>query len=293
MFERFTDRARRVVVLAQENARLLNHDYIGTEHLLLGLIQEGEGVAAQGLLNLGIRLDSARSEVAETVGRGGQAPAGHISFTPRAKKALELSLREALRLRHDYIGTGHILLGLLREGDGVAVQVLEKLGSDLRRVWQTIIQLLSEGAGNKQVRMSVAPEGRGPAAADPVDSITLRGLRVRAHHGVMERERADGQAFVVDVKACLDLSEAGTTDELPSTLDYGTLAEAIHRRVSGERWNLIERVAERVADLVLEDHRVVRVEVTVHKPEAPIGVEFDDVSVTVVRPLPGPELPPE
>ena len=283
MFERFTDRARRVVILAQENARLLNHDYIGTEHLLLGLIQEGEGVAAQGLLDLGIRLDSVRSEVAETVGRGRQTPSGHIPFTPRAKKVLELSLREALQLRHSYIGTGHILLGLIREGDGVAAQVLEKLGSDLPRVRQAIIRLLSEGAGNKQV----------PAAADPGDSITLRGLRVRAHHGVMERERVTGQTFVVDVKAFLDLSEAGTTDELPSTLDYGTLAEAIHRRVSGERWNLIERVAERVADLVLEDRRVVRVEVTVHKPEAPIGVEFEDVSVTVVRPLPGPELPPE
>ncbi len=108
----------------------------------------------------------------------------------------------------------------------------------------------------------------------------------------MEQERADGQTFVVDVKALLDLSDAGTTDELSSTLDYGILAEAIHRRVSGERWNLIERVAERVADLVLEDGRVVRVEVTVHKPEAPIGVEFEDVSVTVIRPLPVPESSP-
>lgn len=136
------------------------------------------------------------------------------------------------------------------------------------------------------------PQGRG-FPTDPADWITLQGLRVRAHHGVMAQERATGQTFVVDVKVGLDLSEAGATDELPSTLDYGTLAEAIHRRVSGERWNLIERVAERVADLVLEDRRVARVEVTVHKPEAPIGVDFEDVSVTVVRPLPGPELPPE
>ena len=284
MFERFTDRARRVVVLAQESARLLNHNHIGTEHLLLGLIQEGEGVAARGLMSLGIRLDSVRSEVEETLGQSRQMPSGHISFTSRAKKVLELSLREALQQGHNYIGTGHILLGLVREADGVAVQVLEKLGIDLSGVRQTIIRLLSEGGGKEQ-----APA----AAADPVDSITLRGLRVRAHHGVMERERATGQTFLVDVKACLDLSEAGTTDELPSTLDYGTLAEAIHRRVSGERWNLIERVAERVADLVLEDNRVVRVEVTVRKPEAPIGVEFEDVSVTVVRPLPGPELPRE
>jgi dihydroneopterin aldolase len=282
MFERFTDRARRVVVHAQENARLLNHDYIGTEHLLLGLIQEVEGVAAQGLLDLGVRLDPVWTEVTETVGRGHQPPSGHISFTPRAKKVLELSLKETLQLGHTYVATGHILLGLVREGEGVAARVLEKLGADLPRVRQTIIRLLSEGAGGKQV----------PAAADPADSITLRGLRVRAHHGVMEQERVTGQTFVVDVKACIDLSEAGTTDELSSTLDYAILAEAIHRRVSGERWNLIERVAERVADLVLEDSRVVRMEVTVHKPEAPIGVEFEDVSVTVVRPLSVPESPP-
>lgn len=132
----------------------------------------------------------------------------------------------------------------------------------------------------------------GTGSEESGDSINLKGLRIEAHHGVLAREQREGQTFVVDVKACLDLSEAGTTDDLPSTLDYGTLAEAIHRRVSGERWNLIERVAERVADLVLEDGRVTRVDVTVHKPEAPIGVEFEDVSVTVVRPLPGPEFPP-
>ena len=293
MFERFTDRARKVVVLAQENARLLNHNYIGTEHILLGLIHEGEGVAARGMLSLGIQLDSARSEVVETIGRGEQSPSGHISFTPRAKKVLEASLREALRLKDKRIGTGHVLLGLVRDEEGVAIQVLEKLGADPPKVRRTVLQLLSEGEGGRRARASAAPQAGRSGVAAPADSITLRGLRVRAHHGVLEQERADGQTFVLDVKACLDLSEAGTTDELSSTLDYGTLAEAIHRRVSGERWNLIERVAERVAELVLEDRRVVRVEVTVHKPEAPIAVEFEDVSVTVVRPLPGPESPPE
>ncbi|MYB45718.1 MAG: ATP-dependent Clp protease ATP-binding subunit [Acidimicrobiia bacterium] len=161
MFERFTDRARRVVVLAQEEARLLNHNYIGTEHILLGLIHEGEGVAARGLLNLGIRLDSVRSQVVETIGQGHQSPAGHIPFTPRAKKVLELSLREALQLGHNYIGTEHILLGLIREGDGVAAQVLEKLGADLPRVRQTIIQLLSGGSGDEPARAGTAPSGRG------------------------------------------------------------------------------------------------------------------------------------
>ena len=127
MFERFTDRARRVVVLAQEEARMLNHNYIGTEHILLGLIHEGEGVAAKALESMGISLDAVRAQVEEIIGQGQQAPSGHIPFTPRAKKVLELSLREALQLGHNYIGTEHILLGLIREGEGVAAQVLVKL----------------------------------------------------------------------------------------------------------------------------------------------------------------------
>jgi len=143
VFERFTDRARRVVVLAQEEARLLNHNYIGTEHILLGLIHEGEGVAAKALESLGISLEAVRQQVEEIIGQGGSSPSGHIPFTPRAKKVLELSLREALQLGHNYIGTEHILLGLIREGEGVAAQVLVKLGADLSRVRQQVIQLLS------------------------------------------------------------------------------------------------------------------------------------------------------
>ena len=148
MFERFTDRARRVVVLAQEEARLLNHNYIGTEHILLGLIHEGEGVAARALEGLGINLESVRSQVGEIIGQGSQAPTGHIPFTPRAKKVLELSLREALQLGHNYIGTEHILLGLIREGEGVAAQVLQQLGAELHKVRQTVIQLLSGVQGD-------------------------------------------------------------------------------------------------------------------------------------------------
>src|SRR6266545_4202577 len=143
MFERFTDRARRVVVLAQEEARMLNHNYIGTEHILLGLIHEGEGVAAKALESLGIALEGVRQQVEEIIGQGQHAPSGHIPFTPRAKKVLELSLREALQLGHNYIGTEHILLGLIREGEGVAAQVLVKLGADLNRVRQQVLQLLS------------------------------------------------------------------------------------------------------------------------------------------------------
>src|SRR5580765_8308629 len=149
MFERFTDRARRVVVLAQEEARMLNHNYIGTEHVLLGLIHEGEGVAAKALESLGISLEAVRSQVEEIIGQGQAAPTGHIPFTPRAKKVLELSLREALQLGHNYIGTEHILLGLIREGEGVAAQVLQKLGADLARVRQQVIQLLSGYSGGK------------------------------------------------------------------------------------------------------------------------------------------------
>ncbi len=143
MFERFTDRARRVVVLAQEEARLLDHNYIGTEHILLGLIHEGEGVAAKALEQLGISLEAVRREVEEIIGQGASSPTGHIPFTARAKKVLELGLREALQLGHNYIGTEHILLGLLREGEGVAAQVLVKLGADLRAVRHEVVQLLS------------------------------------------------------------------------------------------------------------------------------------------------------
>ena len=147
VFERFTDRARRVVVLAQDEARMLNHDYIGTEHLLLGLIGEGEGVAARALESLGISLDAVRQQVEQVIGRGQQAPSGHIPFTPRAKKVMELALREANDLGHSYIGTEHILLGLIREGDGVAAGVLTGLGADRPQVRQQVTQLLGGRAG--------------------------------------------------------------------------------------------------------------------------------------------------
>ncbi|MSY38262.1 MAG: AAA domain-containing protein, partial [Actinobacteria bacterium] len=183
MFERFTDRARRVVVLAQEEARMLNHNYIGTEHILLGLIHEGEGVAAKALESLGISLEAVRSQVEEIIGQGQQAPSGHIPFTPRAKKVLELSLREALQLGHNYIGTEHILLGLIREGEGVAAQVLVKLGADLNRVRQQVIQLLSGYQGKE-------PAAAGPAEGTASTSLVLdqfgRNLTVAAREGKLD-----------------------------------------------------------------------------------------------------------
>ncbi|MEN9325308.1 MAG: hypothetical protein RL414_1062 [Actinomycetota bacterium] len=184
MFERFTDRARRVVVLAQEEARMLNHNYIGTEHILLGLIHEGEGVAAKALESLSISLEGVRAQVEEIIGQGQQAPSGHIPFTPRAKKVLELSLREALQLGHNYIGTEHILLGLIREGEGVAAQVLVKLGADLNRVRQQVIQLLSGYQGKE------AAATGGPAEGTPSTSLVLdqfgRNLTQAAREGKLD-----------------------------------------------------------------------------------------------------------
>ncbi len=188
MFERFTDRARRVVVLAQEEARMLNHNYIGTEHILLGLIHEGEGVAAKSLESLGISLEGVRSQVEEIIGQGQQAPSGHIPFTPRAKKVLELSLREALQLGHNYIGTEHILLGLIREGEGVAAQVLVKLGAELTRVRQQVIQLLSGYQGKETAEAGTG--GRGGESGSPSTSLVLdqfgRNLTAAAMEGKLD-----------------------------------------------------------------------------------------------------------
>nr|NLD40595.1 ATP-dependent Clp protease ATP-binding subunit [Actinomycetales bacterium] len=184
MFERFTDRARRVVVLAQEEARTLNHNYIGTEHILLGLIHEGEGVAAKALESMGVSQEAVRAQVVEIIGEGQNSPTGHIPFTPRAKKVLELSLREALQLGHNYIGTEHILLGLIREGEGVAAQVLGKLGCDLGRVRQQVIQLVS-GYQGKEPATSGGPSEGQPAGSAILDQFG-RNLTQSAREGKLD-----------------------------------------------------------------------------------------------------------
>jgi ATP-dependent Clp protease ATP-binding subunit ClpA len=183
MFERFTDRARRVVVLAQEEARMLNHNYIGTEHILLGLIHEGEGVAAKALVSLGISLDAVRQQVEEIIGQGQQAPSGHIPFTPRAKKVLELSRREAEQLGHNYIGTEHILLGLIREGDGVGAQVLVTLGADLNRVRQQVIQLLHGHPAEEPVPARSAGQNLRPAVQTRLEAFERRLVAIEQRIG--------------------------------------------------------------------------------------------------------------
>src|SRR6266545_3219851 len=182
MFERFTDRARRVVVLAQEEARRLNHNYIGTEHILLGLLQEGEGVAAEALESLGISLEAGRVQVEEIIGRGLSAPTGHIPFIPPTKKAPELSLQETMQLGHNYMGTEHILLGVSREGEGVGAQVLAGFGADYARVREQVVRLLT-GEG----------EQAGPRAA---------ALRDRERQSLADRARREREWMAdVDVEA--------------------------------------------------------------------------------------------
>ena len=205
MFERFSDEARRAVVLAQEEARRLNHDYIGTEHILLGLLHEGESVAAKALQALGVTLEAVRQQVEEIIGRGKKDPSGQIPFTPRAKKVLELSLREAIHFHHDYIGTEHILLGLLREGEGVAVQALVRLGVDLNRIRLQVVQLLGqEGeAGGVSVAESETREGAGPRRAvarefwltemqDALAKIADRLTAIERHLGMTARPAESG-----------------------------------------------------------------------------------------------------
>jgi ATP-dependent Clp protease ATP-binding subunit ClpA len=220
MFERFTDRARRVVVLAQEEARLLDHNYIGTEHILLGLVREGEGVAAQALTSLRIDLGTVRRQVQDIIGQGGSSPSGHIPFTPRSKKVLELALREAIQLGHNYIGTEHILLGLIREGEGVASQVLTRLGADADRVRQQVVRLLS----------GAQPVSEGGLAATPTDELRASATSLTSRLG---RELIDGllyRRFTAGAHRVLLLTESealrlGSTNAGIEHLLLGLVAE--------------------------------------------------------------------
>jgi ATP-dependent Clp protease ATP-binding subunit ClpA len=273
MFERFTDRARRVVVLAQEEARLLNHNYIGTEHLLLGLIHESEGVAAKALEQLGISTAAVRAKVQAIIGEGTSAPSGHIPFTPRAKKVLELSLREALQLGHNYIGTEHILLGLIREGEGVGAQVLMTLGADLAVVRQEVIQLLGGRRGCPPgahvspvwVRTRETPavakagvEARRLAGGSPVGSHHLL-LALLQQHDSIAAKALEGLGVTAETlqQRVAEIEPAGTSDETPEEagarrvglrlegklvmleIDDPQLAESLEKAMSGRKVRII------------------------------------------------------
>jgi ATP-dependent Clp protease ATP-binding subunit ClpA len=275
MFERFTDRARRVVVLAQEEARLLNHNYIGTEHILLGLIHEAEGVAAKALEQLGISADAVRTKVEAIIGEGGGAPSGHIPFTPRAKKVLELSLREALQLGHNYIGTEHILLGLIREGEGVGAQVLINLGADLLAVRHEVMQLLSGYTGGRRgMRVDPSPalmsrqtpaaaraavEARRLAGGSPVGSHHMLLAMLQQHDSIAAKalERLGVTAETLKERLA-EIEPAGTSDETPEEagarrigmrvegklvmleIDDPELAEALEKAMGGRKVRIIK-----------------------------------------------------
>ena len=274
MFERFTDRARRVVVLAQEEARLLHHNWIGTEHILLGLIHEADGVGAKALEQLGISLEAVRGKVQAIIGEGGGAPTGHIPFTPRAKKVLELSLREALQLGHNYIGTEHILLGLIREGEGVGAQVLVNLGADLSVVRQQVIQILGGVAGSRGVAAPIMSPARmtreTPAAAKAgVEARRLAGgSPVGSHHlllGLLQQHDSiaakalEGLGVTPETlqQRVAEIEPAGTSDETPEEagarrvglrvegklvmveIDDPELAESLEKAMSGRKVRVI------------------------------------------------------
>jgi ATP-dependent Clp protease ATP-binding subunit ClpA len=248
MFERFTDRARQTVVLAQEEARRLDHNYIGTEHLLLGMLRDADNVAARALRGLGIALEMVRTDVEQIVGRGDESPGGHIPFTPRAKKVLELSLREALQLGHNYIGTEHILLGLVREGDGLAAQVLVKRGATLPRVRKAVLDEVGR-AGSERL----APHGRPrrtPAAVQVVAAADeLAGSSPTGTHHLLEALARSEDSLGAKVLAELgldadalatkidELGVEGTSDVTPEEV----AARQMEMRVEGQAVHLVLR----------------------------------------------------
>ena len=253
MFERFTDRARRVVVLAQEEARLLNHNYIGTEHILLGLIAEAEGVAAKVLVGLGISAESVRAKVEAIIGEGGGSPTGHIPFTPRAKKVLELSLREALQLGHNYIGTEHILLGLIREGEGVAAQVLVNLGADLSAVRQAVMQRLSGHTtrGMPRTQHSAVERRETPAMlkAGAMARRLAKGRAVGSHH-LLRALLADEDSLAAKALAELGVT-AQAVEERLGKLDPGGTSDETPEEAGARRIGL--RVEGRLLTLEVDD----------------------------------------
>ncbi len=279
MFERFTERARKVVVLAQEEARHFNHNYIGTEHLLLGLLREDEGVAARALGSLNVTLDEVREQVESIVGYGEEGTGGQAPFTPRSKKVLELALREALQLGHNYIGTEHILLGLVRESEGVAARVLSNLGVDPDKVRREVFVM---NGGRRPER---PPPDRVEASAyaqtlwAEMVRARVEGLLVHAHCGITAEERALPQALRVDLEYTYRAEEG---DELDKTVDYGAVIGEVAGLLEREEFKLLETGARRVGKHVLERFVLVwEGTVRVTKLNVPVSRSVSGASVEV------------
>jgi hypothetical protein len=262
MFERFTDRARRVVVLAQEEARMLEHDYIGTEHLLLALIHEGEGVAAKALLALDVDLDTLRREVEALVGRGQQPTTAHIPFTPRAKKVLELALRESVQLGHDYIGTEHLLLGLVREGEGPAAQVLQQRGIELNTVRQEVIRLLHGHQGGEVRRRRRVAWARSGGEGATLEEISHQLRVLGARLAAIEEKLGIEESAARQQLRRVDAEIARVRRQKESAIDEQNFERAARlrdeekrllsdRRAAEAAWLVAERVHE--AGLAPED----------------------------------------
>jgi FolB domain-containing protein len=271
MSERFTERARKVVVLAQEEARHFNHNYIGTEHLLLGLLQEDNGGAARVLNSLNIALDEVREQVKIIVGYGRERTVSRPPFTPRSKKVLDLALREAWQLGYSYIDTEHILLGLVREPEGVAARVLSKLGVDSDKVRREVVRMLGGGweieqGTNRPVNVRIT-----------LFRARVEGLMVNARCGVTEEERATPQLLRVDLSYLYDAEEG---DELSKTVDYGTIIEGVVALLEREEFKLLETGVCMVGGYVMNGFSSLReVTVAVTKLNVPTHREVSGVSV--------------
>ncbi len=285
MFERLTARSRKVVVRSQEEAQRLGHNYIGTEHLLLGILREDDGVAARALNSLNVTLSEVRRRVESMVGRGEGETGAQAPFTPRSKKVLELALREALQLRHNYIGTEHILLGLLKESDGVAVRILSNLGADPDAVRSEILRMLGgDWARAPRIHDQEIVAGEGTARVDDVRSGTFRarveGLVVQVRCGATDEERATPQPLRVNLSY---LYEAWEGDDLYRTVDYGTVIEEVAKLLEREEFQLLETGAQMVGKHVLGEFPPIRkVTVTITKLRLPIDREVSGVSVEAI-----------
>jgi ATP-dependent Clp protease ATP-binding subunit ClpA len=262
MFERFTERARKSVVLAQEEARHFNHNYIGAEHLLLGLLRQDEGIAAQALVSLNVTLDEAREQLGSIVGYGKEGTGPEAPFTPRSKKVLELALRESMQLGHNYIGTEHLLLGLVRESQGVANEMLSNLGVEADEVREQVIRLLGGEPSGGRVGARREAGSRGSARHRLLFRGQVMAFEVRMRYGTLGEAVVPQTPQTVSVELDYTYTAQKTAETLLGTVDPGDLREGVARMLAGEEFVLPEAGLVRAAEYVLEEFPMVR-EVTV------------------------------